>query len=95
LRSAWAAAEPDPVLFCFLRFIYLFCVCKYIHKSYVCEYTIAVFRHTRRGHRIPLQMVVSTMWLLGTELRTSGRAASAFIYLFILKDLFIVICNTL
>jgi hypothetical protein len=26
---------------------------------YVCEYTVAVFRHTRRGHRIPLQMVVS------------------------------------
>jgi hypothetical protein len=26
----------------------------------VCEYTVAVFRHTRRrGHRIPLQMVVS------------------------------------
>jgi hypothetical protein len=25
----------------------------------VCEYTEAVFRHTRRGHRIPLQMVVS------------------------------------
>jgi hypothetical protein len=33
-----------------LRFIYLF---------YVYEYTVAVFRHTRRGHRIPLQMVVS------------------------------------
>jgi hypothetical protein len=26
---------------------------------YVCEYTVAVFRHTRRGHCIPLQMVVS------------------------------------
>jgi len=23
------------------------------------EYTVAVFRHTRRGHRIPSQMVVS------------------------------------
>jgi hypothetical protein len=32
------------------RFIYLF---------YVCEYTVAVFRHTRRGHQILLQMVVS------------------------------------
>ena len=43
-----------PYLLCFFlsfeRFIYLF---------YVCEYTVAVFRHTRRGHRIPLQMVVS------------------------------------
>jgi hypothetical protein len=27
--------------------------------SYVCEYTVTVFRHIRRGHRIPLQMVVS------------------------------------
>jgi hypothetical protein len=34
----------------FLRFMYLF---------YVCEYTVAVFRQTRRGHQIPLQMVVS------------------------------------
>jgi hypothetical protein len=34
----------------FLRFIYLF---------YVCEYIVAVFRHTGRGHRIPLQMVMS------------------------------------
>ena len=26
---------------------------------YVYEYTVAVFRHTRRGHQIPLHMVVS------------------------------------
>ena len=32
------------------RFLYLF---------YVYEYTVAVFRHTRRRHQIPLQMVVS------------------------------------
>jgi hypothetical protein len=25
----------------------------------LCEYTVAVFKHTTRGHRIPLQMVVS------------------------------------
>jgi hypothetical protein len=41
------------------------------------EYTVAVFRHTRGGHRIPLQMVVIPMGLLGIELRTSGRAVSA------------------
>ena len=23
------------------------------------EYTVAIFRHTRRGHQIPVQMVVS------------------------------------
>jgi hypothetical protein len=28
-------------------------------KINVYEYTVAVFRHTRRGHHIPLQMVVS------------------------------------
>jgi hypothetical protein len=35
-------------IFFFLRFIY-----------FMYEYTVAVFRHTRRGHQIPLQMVVS------------------------------------
>jgi hypothetical protein len=34
----------------FLKIIYLF---------NVYEYTVAVFRHTRRGHQISLQMVVS------------------------------------
>ena len=34
----------------FLGFIYLF---------YVYEYTVTFFSHTSRGHRIPLQMVVS------------------------------------
>ena len=37
-------------LFVFKRFIYLF---------YVYECTVAVFRHTRIGHQIPLQIVVS------------------------------------
>jgi hypothetical protein len=43
---------------------------------YVYEYTVVVIKFTRRGHWIPLQMVV-TMWLLGFELSTSGRAVSA------------------
>jgi hypothetical protein len=30
-----------------------------IYLFYLYEYTVAVFRHTRRGHPIPLQMVVS------------------------------------
>jgi hypothetical protein len=34
--------------------IYLF-----IYLFYAYEYTIVLFRHTRRGHQIPLQMVVS------------------------------------
>jgi hypothetical protein len=45
------------ILILFLRFIYLFCVY---------EYTVAVFRHTRRGHQIPLQLVVSHHVVAGT-----------------------------
>jgi hypothetical protein len=32
---------------------------KKIYLFYICEYTVAVFRHIRREHQIPLQMVVS------------------------------------
>jgi len=44
--------------------VYMLCVtvdvCMTQHfLFYVYEYTVAVFRHTRRGHQIPLQMVVS------------------------------------
>ena len=35
---------------------------------------IVVFRHTRRGCQISLQVVGITMWLLGFELWTFGRA---------------------
>jgi hypothetical protein len=37
-----------------LFFIYLF-----IYLFNICEYTVTLFRHTRRRHQIPLQMVVS------------------------------------
>jgi hypothetical protein len=39
------------IVFCFLVFF------KGLFIIY--EYTLAVFRHTRRGHQIPLQMVVN------------------------------------
>jgi hypothetical protein len=55
------------LLFLFKIFIYLF---------YLYEYTVTFFRHTKRGHRIPLQMVVSYHVVAGFELRTSGRAVS-------------------
>ena len=48
---------------------FLFCI-------YVFDYTVALFRHTWRGHWIPLQMVVSHHVVAGIELRTSGRAVS-------------------
>jgi hypothetical protein len=44
------------------KFICLFLIFKEIYFMYVSiydEYTVAVFRHTRRGLQIPLQMVVS------------------------------------
>jgi hypothetical protein len=41
--------QGDPENLFFFK-IYLFIICKY---------TVAVFRHTRRGSQIPLQMVVS------------------------------------
>ena len=47
---------------------------------YVCEntVTVAVFRHTpEEGIRSHDRWLWATMWLLGIELRTSGRAASA------------------
>jgi hypothetical protein len=48
-----------------------------IYLFYLYEYTVAVCRHTKRGHWILLQMLWATMWLLGTELRTSRRTISA------------------
>jgi hypothetical protein len=41
------------------------------------KYTIAVFRHTRRGRQISLWMVVSNHVVAAIELRTFERAVSA------------------
>ena len=41
---------------------------------YVCEYTVAVFRHTRRGHQVPLKMVMNYHVVAGNW---TGRAVSA------------------
>jgi hypothetical protein len=38
-----------------LHFLFFFNVYLFI----ICKYTVAAFRHTRRGHQISLQMVVS------------------------------------
>jgi hypothetical protein len=48
MAKIWFALVTDPPFF--LRFIYLFIICKY---------AVAVFRHSRRGSQISLQMVVS------------------------------------
>jgi hypothetical protein len=41
----------------FKRFIYLLCISGLF--IVICKYTVAVFRHTRRGHQILLRVVVS------------------------------------
>jgi hypothetical protein len=46
-----------PTFIIFLKDVFIY--------FYVCEYTVAVFRHTRRGHQIPLQMVVSYHMVAG------------------------------
>jgi hypothetical protein len=49
------------------------------------KYIVDVFRYTRRGHQIPLQMdPIATLWLLGLELRTSGRAVSILFFFFLI-----------
>ena len=44
---------------------------------YVYEYTVAIFRHTRKGIGFHYRWLWAIMWLLGIELRTCGRAVSA------------------
>jgi hypothetical protein len=59
--------KPSISFFFFLRFFYLFIICKY---------TVAVFRHSRRGRQISLQMVVSHHVVAGIwtpDLRKSSR----------------------
>jgi hypothetical protein len=43
----------------------------------LCKYTVAIFRHSRRGSQILLQMVVSHHVVVRFELRTFGKAVGA------------------
>jgi hypothetical protein len=43
----------------------------------LCMSIVVVFRHTRKGHQIPLQMAESQHVVAKIELRTSGRTVSA------------------
>jgi hypothetical protein len=45
-----------------------------IYLFILCKYTVAVFRHSRRGSQISYGWLWATMWLLGFELLTFGRA---------------------
>jgi hypothetical protein len=44
-----------------------------MYLFYIFEYTANVFRQTRRGIGSHYRWLWTTMWLLGIELRTSGR----------------------
>jgi hypothetical protein len=49
--------ESPTNFFFFLRF-YLF-IYLFVYLFIICKYTVAVFRHSRRGSQISLRMVVS------------------------------------
>jgi hypothetical protein len=58
---------PDWILFFFFKDLFIT----------ICKYTVAVFRHTRRGHQIPFRWLWTTIWLLGFELRIFGSTVRA------------------
>ena len=64
-----------------------------IYLFYLYEYTVTVFRHTRRGHWIPLQMVVRHHVVAGNWIKASGRAAGALNHWAALQRTFIQECN--
>jgi hypothetical protein len=56
-------------LFIFIYLFYIFVSFFFFLKIYlfiICKYTVAVFRHTRRGRQISLWMVVSHHVVAGT-----------------------------
>jgi hypothetical protein len=61
IRTPRIKSQPEQgfLFFKIDLFIYLFIYLFIFYLFNVCEYTVALFRHTRRGHQIPLQMVVS------------------------------------
>jgi len=69
LGSRVCATTASWAIFFFLQ---RFILCIWAHW-----YTVAVFRHTRDGIRSHYRWLWATMWLLGFELRTSGRAVGA------------------
>jgi hypothetical protein len=62
---------------CFVLFFVFWVFLKiYLLFIFICKYTVAVFRHTRRGHQMSLWMVVSHHVVAGIELRSFGRTVS-------------------
>jgi hypothetical protein len=87
----WSYAVPIAPMVCIFlilkRYLWLFPASKFLFLSFfhfflkdsfiICKYTVAVFRHSRRGHQISLQMAVSHHVVVGFELRTFRGAVSA------------------
>jgi hypothetical protein len=63
------------ILWCFVCVFVLFFKDLFV-CLFICMYTVAVFRHSRRGHQISLWLW-AIMWLLGFELGTFLRAVGA------------------
>jgi hypothetical protein len=53
------AILPKYFILCLGRAVITFLFFPFLNLFYVYEYAVAVSRHTRRGHQIPLQKVVS------------------------------------
>jgi hypothetical protein len=52
----------------------------FVCSLYVSEYTVAVFRHTRRGQQISLQMVVSHHVVAGNWTQNLWKRSQCFNY---------------
>jgi glucan phosphoethanolaminetransferase (alkaline phosphatase superfamily) len=68
--------QLDLFIYLLLLFIYLFIIIILYIIIIICKYTVAVFRHTRRGSQILLRMIVSHhvvagIWTL--DLQKSSR----------------------
>jgi hypothetical protein len=63
-EEQWVLLTTEPSLQPVIAFLSINCVYNFltfniIYLLYLYEYTVAVFRHTRRGHQVPLQMVLN------------------------------------
>ena len=67
----WLVHKIYLTLKCVFLFVLIFFKDLFIHThthshTHTHEYTVSVFRHTRRGHRTSLQMVVSHIVVAGS-----------------------------
>jgi hypothetical protein len=74
----WSLADKAILTpFCFQVRLFNKRFSKRIYLFYVYKYSICMYNFILEGIRSHYRWLWATMWLLGSELRTSGRAASA------------------